>query len=220
MPRNYSNKRRYNRRSKPIYRTKPFGYYDMYQKVAKDVSRLKSLINVEFKAIDTGTISAEVNTTAIIALLNSCIQGDDFDNREGRTIRVKSVQLSVTTHWNISVPDNVLRVLIVIDKQPNGILMLIGDLLDATNSTAFRNLDNRKRFVILLDRVVSGGSLNNKPAQIDYYKKMDMITTYNSGNAGTIADIETNALYLVLLADEATEGPVVDRDTRIRYIDN
>jgi len=169
--------------------------------------------------LDTA-VSGVISTTPSIALINASVVGDDFDNRDGRSIRIKSVQIALTVFFNASATQTATRMMVVIDKQPNETLLVIGDLITATNSHAMRNLDQRKRFVILWDRVVTQGDQENAPRHIEFYKKLDMITVYDDSNAGTIADIETNALYLILFSTEATNTPTVGRTTRVRFIDN
>ncbi len=196
-----------------------FNYWDVGDKLWNDVKRLKSLINTEFKSIDLATTGV-ITTTASITLLNGLVKGDDFDNRDGRVVRLKSIQYHIEAVMNTTPINDSLRIMIVIDKQPNEINMVIADLIDATNMTSFRNLDQRKRFVILKDTVLDMSIGRGTIARDSWYKKFDMKTTYDDSDAGTIVDITTNALYLVLFSTEASNGPSVARTTRIRYIDN
>ncbi len=85
-----------NRRGRKPYRRNNYfrknniTYGQVVDKVVKDVGRLKSLINVEFKSADTAVVGL-ITTTPNIALINAPAVGDDFDEREGRSVRFKSV---------------------------------------------------------------------------------------------------------------------------------
>ncbi len=204
--RNYNN--RYN-----------FTYGNVLDKVITDVAKLKGLVNTEFKQSDA-TVTGVVSSTAGFVLLNGMVKGDDFDTRDGRQIRVKSVQLSIRYVMSSSATFSQMRCIIFIDKQPNEITPVVLDLLDSAAMQAFRNLDQRKRFVILYNNVVSMSINGMRGGMIDYYKRLDMKTVFDDSDAGDITDISTNAIWLMLISTEATNTVTISRSTRIRYIDN
>lgn len=187
--------------------------------LATTVYKLKSLINTEFKTVDT-VASSVITTTPIIAIINALATGDDFDDRDGRVVRFKSIDVRLEMTMNTTPINDMIRVMVVIDKQANETTLLILDLLTLADMRSHKNLDQRKRFVILKDEVIefSVGKGTNK--LFHWYKKLDMKTIYDSGNAGTIADITTNAMYLILFGTEAANGVLVSRSVRMRYIDN
>ncbi len=198
-----------------------FTYGQVLDKVVGDVSRLKGLINTEFKTVDTSSATA-VSASGTVQLLNATIAGDDFDNRDGRVIRCKSIQYAINIIMEPATAVNTTtRVMLVIDKQPNGVLMTVGELLTSGASNLdFRNLDNRKRFIILSDKIVMQSNTANTLDRLELYKQIDMKTIYDDSNAGTIADIESNALFLVMISSEATNTPTLQVETRMRFIDN
>jgi hypothetical protein len=49
---------------------------------------------------------------------------------------------------------------------------------------------------------------------------LDLKTTYDDSNAGTVADIISNGLFIFQLSNEATNTPTVNHNIRIRFIDN
>ncbi len=201
------------------YNNSNFTYGNVLDKVVNDVYRLKGLINVEFKTNDLAA-SATLTTTPLIAVLNSISTGDQFNTRDGRKVRWKSVQVNLEITMHATPINDMVRIMIVIDKQPNEIGLVIGDLLDTTTICSFRNLDQRKRFVILRDDVITLSVGGGTVKYWNYYRKIDMITIYDDSDAGTIADISTNAMWLVMFSTEATNGPTVSRCTRMRFIDN
>ncbi len=196
-----------------------FTYGNVVDKVIRDVSVLKGLINTEFKTIDTVN-TGTVSTTAGFVLLNGTAPGDDFDTRDGRQIRVKSVQVTITWIQHATAVVTFLRVIIFIDKQPNEVTPVVTQLLDTSSIVSFRNLDQRKRFIILKDKVLTMSDVGTKQGIMKWYKQLDAKTMYDAGTAGTIADITTNALFLMLVSSEASNQPTVTRVTRVRFIDN
>ncbi len=197
-----------------------FTYGNVLDKVVRDVSKLSGLINTEFKVIDTNT-TGTISATPSVALINATIQGDDFDNRGGRIIRMKSIQLALTAHMHASATSTFVRCAIVLDKQPNEALPVFADIWSGgATSFGFRNLDGRKRFWILYDQVMLMGDQENAPRHLEFYKKIDAKTVYDDSNVGSIVDLNTNSLMLWLWSSEATNVPTVGRATRVRFVDN
>ncbi len=210
-----------NRRQTTRYRPQNFNftYGNMVDKMGKDLTRVMSLLNTEFKSIDLAA-SGTVSTTAGIVLLNGTAPGDDFDTRDGRQARMKSIQITLTYFINSSATLTFIRIIVFIDKQPNEVTPTAVQLLDVGDIVSLRNLDFRKRFVILKDDIVTMSDAGEKLGSWKFYKKIDTKTQYDAGTAGTIADITTNALFLLLVSSEATNTPNVTRVSRVRFIDN
>ncbi len=197
-----------------------FGYVDMGKKIYKDVQYLKSLINTEFKCNDPLVSNVITpSTTGSLFLLTGLNVGDLVDDRDGQVVRWKSVQLAFQFVLNAAAVSSFVRCILFIDKQPNTTLALMTDVLNTQTITTFRNLDNRKRFVILWDKVINivQGHGNN---YTDYYRTVDMKTIYDDSNGGDITDITTNAMYLSVFSSEAVNFPTVTISVRLRFIDN
>lgn len=199
------------------------------------------------KNAQTGAIVADPAANAgTTHLLNGISPGTGFNERVGRKFVIKSIQLRLHLSYRYmgdtsmaygAVPAGILRVVLVWDKQPNGVTPAITDIFVTNNAQSMTNLDNRNRFNILMDKVYStpnmaqgetnavddhcislGGTVCKK------YKKCNLTTINNAGAAGTVADITTGALWLVLLSDAtANDNPTVHHHVagtaRIRYLD-
>ncbi len=201
-------------------------YGRMGQKVFTDtawlvnkVHQLSGLINTEFKSNDTDGATT-VTTTPLILLISGLARGDDLGDRDGRMVRWKSVSVKLQITMHATPIDDMIRIMVVIDKQPNETLLVIGDLLLSVTPQGQKNLSQRRRFVILKDEVISLSVGEGTTRFFQWYKKIDMKTIFDDSDAGTIADIETNAMYLILFGTEATNGITVGRTTRLRFIDN
>lgn len=206
-------------RRKTTNRRKVYGAAGM--QLYKDVKMLKNLINVEFKKHDVYN-SVNVNNTGSFVLLNGLSNGDDYNDRDGRQVRFKSIQVQTRTLLNPSSTNTVFRMILFIDKQANAGSPAVTELLDvatAARTDAFRNLDYRKRYVILKDKRFTVNS--DYPEKIvDFYKRLDMKTIFDDSSTGTINDISSNSLYLYFVSDEVTNTPAILYNSRLRFIDN
>lgn len=178
----------------------------------------------ELKYIDVslGATSFPLAGTGVLTLLNGCIQGSDATNRIGRKVNLKSIQTRISNTvatTGISNGPN-FRVIIFYDKQANATAPAVTDVLLTDAFASNMNLNNRDRFVILMDKT-SAESCNYNWNMHDY-RKVNCETIFNSGNAGTIGDIQTGSLYmLTYLASgclTTTEYVTVGR-VRTRFMD-
>lgn len=196
------------------YRTKPFA------SLVKDVGYLKGLINTELKVIDGGA-TPSTSAAGALQIINPLVQGVDYNNRIGRQVRFKSVQIRGRVSRNAAATQtrDRVRLVLVIDKQPNMALPTWTNLYVNTDPNAFRNLDWRKRFVILWSRLVYTDA-DDPNRDFRLYRKLNMKTVYDDSNIGSQADITTNALYFGYISEYGTNPPGMDFDWRLRFIDN
>lgn len=114
----------------------------------------------EKKAVDLANTSYGIDSTGSVTAINLIQTGSGYNNRVGRKINLTSVEFrgSFIASGTFPVAQQA-RVMIVYDKQPNGSLPAIGDVLQAitqagateTRASSPRNLDKRDRFVCLWD---------------------------------------------------------------------
>lgn len=219
------NKTRRNRRRN--YKPKPSRwqtYGNAAMQLASDAMKgvrfVKGLINTEFKNIDTNNIPT-VTAGGVITLLNGTVQGDGQFNREGSSFRMKSIDVRYQGTYNAAVGYNTYRVMLVLDQQANGVAPALTDILAVNAVDSPRNLDYRKRFLILYDKVHCIGTGNGQQNYDHLHIKNEYHTQcFAASNTGTVADITTNAVYLVMFSDQAVNGPTVNYYGRIRFLDN
>lgn len=224
--RRYNKKRNYSNFSNTV---KTVGNVARTATAAMGAAKLVlSLINPEFKYNDFISGANVSNTTAKYHLLNGISRGTDSTNRIGRSIKVKSIEINMYMYASTSATTEMFaRFILILDKEPNGLAPSFGDILQSTSSPTNlispRNLDNRKRFIILKDQLRKFSSSGNNDAQgFEFYKKMDFHTIYNAGDTGTISDIDSNSLYLCVVGSDpsSTHSPIYNFYSRIRYLDN
>jgi hypothetical protein len=180
-------------------------------------------VQAELKSLDLNSNLAS-NSTGAISLLNGCAQGSDLHERIGRQIHEHILQIDGMLHCTAATGvDQYLRYLVVQDSQSNGTALSITDVLDTVSITSHANVSNLKRFRIVLDHKVylnaSGEPGSGKV--VSHSLSLGSTVYFNVGNAGTVADITKNSLYLIVIgsiAPGATAGSG-DFQTRIRFSD-
>jgi len=213
--------------------------------------------NNEKKGMDTpltiaGPILATTNTNGDTIVLNLVQQGAGSWNRIGRKINPQSIRLRGVVNWASAAaattgnPDgNILRMVVVWDKQPSGAAIPAFDAVfgvtaqDGTESTTFLNAvkyDNMDRFSVLRDCVMEfiprliadGGTqdITNTKHPFDEFISLKGREVVYSGqsNPMTIADISTGALYVYFRAAAATANTnalslEASSFSRLRYTD-
>ena len=189
---------------------------------------------VEYKAIDVSNPNAQVTNAGGVVLLNGCARGDDIGERDGRQITMRSVDIRMEIQpVGTATSAHSLRVIIFVDKQANGTAPTPANVLAVTGSAeatvSAHNLEYRNRFWILSDKVYGfgcdyggAGVGVQRLVATRFWRSFAVKTTFNSGTAGTVADIATNSLYLLAISDTATaaQQPYLQFYSRVRFTDD
>jgi len=167
----------------------------------------------EVKAVDTAmTINAD--TTGGVQLVDGLAPGSAVNQRIGRKVRLISAHMN----WVLQVTpgtgvDQVQRCLVVMDHQTNGAALAITDVLTAVGTESLPNYSNTNRFTILLDRRFNLNATAEPGSRVVFDSNIPLHANvyFNTGTAGTVADIVKNSLYVIGLgstAPGATAGTV------------
>jgi len=196
----------------------------------------------EKKFFDVAQASVQVNSTGLFTLAMVPVAGVGFENRIGRKTTATQIyirgKIGIENAMGTAVaafntPAQQLRMILFVDMQSNGTAPTQAELLSTTGPSAQLNPNSRDRFKILKDKVwvfdpyISGGdSFNRTIASLKIFKKLPNIETIyrNSAGAGTVADIQTGAIYIFWLGDQAASANPIAGATafisRVRYLDN
>lgn len=217
--RRYRN-RRYRKR-KTLSRGKIYGR--AAGQLWRDVKKLKGLINVEFKRHEV-ELDSTIFNTGTVQCQNLLGQGDSSVTLDGQQARFKSLQCYCLTKMQADTPA-VCRIIYFIDLQARGTAPTMADVLQ-TGVTSYpvtcpRNLDNRKRFLILKDHIFTLTPMQ-PIREFKYYRKLDLKTVYDTSPAGDISDIQSNPIYILFLSDQpsGSTAPIISHTSRLRFIDN
>lgn len=195
----------------------------------------------ELKAFDVTT--GQIDVLAAGSIVELCIPqlGSDFNNRIGRKITMKSIYLRLMvgvkeafgmTAVNTVAP-GMCRLILFADYQPNGSVPAVTDLLVGISALAQLNLNNRDRFKVLRDITYSFDAFqllasDASPAWCktitcdEVYKKINVECIFNGTNGGTVADINSGALYTLFISTNALSGThyQYSMSSRVRYVDS
>lgn len=176
----------------------------------------------ELKFVDVAAAALGYDTTGSITLMNGVAQGTDYNQRVGRKTTIKSILVrTYVTLGSVAPVAANARFMIVYDAQANGATPAITDIITTVGTTSPQNLNNRDRFRIIWDKIVS---VSPNGTQIQYRKlfKKCWLEVINSGTAATIGSIQTGSLFFVTIGDNAagTAQPIGVVQTRIRFIDD
>ncbi len=184
--------------------------------LAKRVSRLEKAR--EFKIIDTQLSSNAQNSTPKITQLTNLIQGLTDSTRIGNKITITGIQLRYTVNDTIT---NEYRIMLVLDKQTNGVIYVSGDLLEditaQDNIVSPVNRDNKKRFRVFYDKVHLMSVAGVANGQGRKFIKVNIPVMYDS-TAGDITDLTSSSLSLLTVAHTASVAQTVF--VRIFYTDS
>lgn len=184
----------------------------------------------EHKLIDTAVAGYVCDTTGTVTLMNGVAQGTDYTNRVGRKFVNLTVQLEGSIQpLDVTTGPTKCRVMVIYDKQPNGALPAITDVLSASTSNAFMNLNNRDRFIVIANINETIGGVSNVATQsyaqspnvvnVSLYKAIKM-ETINDGTGATVGDIQSGSIFLLTVGDQAPgAGGAFVGALRVRFDD-
>lgn len=179
----------------------------------------------ELKNLDTVSVSQIIaaQATAVVTLLNGVAQGTTALTRLGRSITMKSILLRISLGMAATTAGaSPIRILVVYDKQTNGVAPIATDVLVSDNIYDANNLNNSRRFVTLIDHVIPVLGTSGPQAYLDtVYKKLNHVVEFNNGSAGTVGDIQTGSVYMFVWQSGAliTANPLGGIKCRIRFAD-
>lgn len=186
----------------------------------------------EQKNIDVSQINTLVfgTATAVKKLLNPCAQGTTTVTRAGRRTTMVSMtyalQASLAPTTTGASP---IRLVIVYDRQANGAAPATIDVFAADQIETPMNLDNSRRFKVLVDEIHDGMSTAG-PASLlikgfrDFTgkgRKIGLPCEFKNTSAGDITDINTGSIYSFVWSNGGfgTASPTNSFYTRVRFTD-
>jgi len=186
---------------------------------------------MEKKYIDTVNATYACTTGGSVTYISGVGTGDDANSRDGRQISICSIQVRgmVYPEDDTTVPC-LVKILVILDKTPSGVLPALTDILAVGSSESFMNLNYRDRFVTLASWTGVMAKVNTTATQaiagsptaavVDIYKYCKIGSTYQ-GTTGAIASAATNAIYLVTVGNVAAgAAATLSATCRVRFYDN
>lgn len=182
-----------------------------------------SVVNVEAKFYDQAIGGTYTNGDNTASWLSGITVGTASNQRNGQSVLAKSLFIRGNIVMNAAATTQVLRVLVVMDKQRGGTTPTISDVLESSGVGWINSpltMQQAGRFVVLSDRnydmSING---NNRSLQYKFFCKLKHHIRWDeSGNA--IGDAEQGQLYLLAVSNDGVNPPTFDFHSRLRFIDN
>lgn len=171
------------------------------------------------KFLDT-TINNPIDSTTSVVLINGCTRGPDSVSRLGRQIRMRKIEMRYQGYATAGTgTDQIHRIVVVYDKQANGVAAAYSDVFGGSTSVHYPiSMSTASRFEILYDYRVAVNAAGEPGTNYatQFCERMDHMVTFNSGSLGTIADINTGALYVMLSGTNAAGASAGTVQGRVR----
>ncbi len=215
MRRRTFKKRRYKKRNKGI------------KKLKRDVKNLK--LNTELKYFDDSrTLICDSHTRAwngqdMTSLIR---QGGTSTTRDGSKINLKRCFIrGYFKNDNATPEDTIIRVMIFRARFQNNINQLADMVNIGTNILDARRFEHKKRYKVYFDETFTmrNAAEDNAQSYLPYKVNIPLnsVVQYN-GNAGTFADLERNAMWIMVTSTTVVEAncPTMIIKTRLTYYDS
>ncbi len=202
-------------------RARPITYGQIGTKIYKDVAALRALINVEFFNAAT-VFTVGPSSSGAVVNLTQIAQGDNINSRQGNKVRLKHIKCAGVVTLHASATDSRVRMLIVRDNNGSTAQPAITDLFGtvaifAANQPKLGDAQANSRFSVLWDRMVIMDAGHGLTQQFSMSQTLDHHCFF-TGSATT--DEGKGALYLFIASNEATNDPIVNASSNVKYIDN
>ncbi len=182
----------------------------------------------EVKYIETNVASAAITTTWDIlnSSLNLIQQGTTRSTRIGGRVTCKKIQFRMTLDTDlIGTANDMIRVVVYLDKQCNGIAATGTQIMQVDNLYSFRNTDNSGRFKILFDETytlnIQAYSLDgprnfSNSKYIEAYIDCDETLEFDA-STGVITDLTSNNFGIMAASLNGTSN--INGIVRLKYTD-
>lgn len=210
------------------------GFYGRYAGAGR-----KRYAKSETKFFDTqfivGGLNASPRGIIVLDSMNLVPQGVLEDNRIGRKMCIKSIQVKLQIEKEeskVSPENDVFRFMVVLDKQANGAAATAPDVLDSNSFFSFFNLENSSRFLILYDKHMvlrtngaadsATGVWGGQTKWLQISKRVNIPIEFG-GVTGALAEVRSNNIFLLAAQQDQPIGasPILGNGRcRIRFSDN
>ena len=219
-------------------------------KRAVEADHLASLLGTETKFLDRFLVNSSITAAAdmtgleldpaTFTCLNSMVQGDTSNTREGRKITCLSLNIKGIVHVNRKIDQTVLTeatnvfVAVVQNQQTNNAATNSEDVfsnpgadsrtctmpfLNLLQTSKFRVLATRSFVMPAVEAVWDGTNveLGGTEATFDIFVDLKSMPVLMSANTGNNSDIVDNSLHLIGCVSNTTSTPLISYHSRLRF---
>lgn len=193
--------------------------------IARTVSGIVSMINVEDKYVDTAiSVDLSVGTPTNAVTLNAIAQGADYNQRNGNKVLDKCLQVNLRAFLDptaTALATNMVRVVILLDKKPQIGALTWAVVYEPDTVTGLIDKNTAgDRVVVLFDKKIVFNGGNTRYVYKKFYHNLDRIHTQYTGSTATA--FESGQIYMLFCSDLAGAQPniAIRGSARFCYQDN
>lgn len=191
------------------------------------------IVRPELKHFDVSGQSINVVSTGIFGTvaINPVVTGTTATTRIGDRITIKRIQVRFSISPAGTTDDgDIFRVIVLLDKQPNGANPAVLDVLQTADEQAYPANKTMKRMTFLMDRYIAwnveGPTIGADPpvaflvkrSAHTFSKNVNIEVEYILPSTATIAAISTNALHMFAISNQSADS-IILWTSRISYVD-
>ncbi len=178
-------------------------------------TRARGKSELHFNDLATGPTVISATGNIINAGLELIRIGTDEIDRIGSNITLKSIavrmQMRLPVVNSAEGQDDVIRVMLVVNHQTNGVQATVAQVLESADHLSFNNLALQDRFTVLMDKYYplshTAGGPNSATTtkwcgfsvMDTYFKKLNMSVDYNA-DTGAIGDLQGASLFFLVVS--------------------
>jgi hypothetical protein len=196
--------------------------WSLAKRTAVGLNEIRKLINIEEKYFDASGAGA-IDYNGLVTCMSQMVQGLDFANRIGDSIRLQHITLRATWSTNATPLSTTVRCLIFRDLAQAGTIPTVANVLAVVGGThitdCMHTALNLQRFSILYDETLSVSSVGDSQG-FSFYDEAHNGHIRYLGTAAAAASNGLGSLYCLLCSDRIADLPNVSWTSRITYTDD
>jgi hypothetical protein len=197
--------------------------WSLAKRTAHGLNEIRKLINVEEKQLVTTSGSTSFDTTGVIVPISRVVQGLNYTERIGNSIKMQHIELHGRIFKNASATASVIRCAMVRDLDGYGTLPTTAQIFETVGSATApltqHDFLNRKRFAFVAEWFFTLNSTGDSSMELELHKDHDGHILYLGTTAAEASDGK-GSLYMVFISDEATNTPTFAFSSRIIFTDD
>ncbi len=194
---------------------------DLGSYVMEAAGAVRNILNTECKRYDLTVARAANLTTGRVNLLSLVPLGDDYNQRDGRSIRTVGLEFRILDELDPVVGlKDLVRTVVFVDMENAGSAPAVTDLLTTSHPMSTFNVNNLQRFIVLWD------NLNGVETYTTQYKphvqkiRLDDHVRFRSATA-TVADCAEGHIFIVTVSLSGTANTSYQTIySRLSFVDN
>ncbi len=182
---------------------------------------IRRVMNVECKRFDNISPRAALSTSGTMACLSFIPLGDNYNQRDGRSIRTMGLEMRIVNELDPAVTlKDLVRTVVFADLENAGSAPAVTDLLTTAHPMATFNVNNLARFIPVWDNLEAVETYTTEYRTHTLKLPLDEHIRFR-GDGATAADQAEGSLWLCVIKLSATANSSFQTlYSRLSYVDN